>query len=333
MKVLVLGGTHHVGRAVVEAALARGDQVSTLNRGSVPAAAGVDARYADRRDPEALARALGEDHWDALVDTWSEEPVVVRDTARLLGGRVGHWTYISSRSVHAWPIGSGADESAPLVEADPASTDGTAYAEAKRGAEIALEQKLPGPALLARAGLILGPYEVVGRLPWWLARIAAGGRVPVPGPPLRPLQYIDGRDLADWVLACAAHGTTGAFNTVSRPGHTTIGELLAACRTATGADAELVWCTPDQIEAAGLTGWSDLPIWAPPTGEIAALHDGDVSAALAAGLTCRPVGETVADTWAWIEREGMPTQRSDRAGRLGIDAAVEAVLLAAADGR
>jgi len=142
------------------------------------------------------------------------------------------------------------------------------------------------------SGSRLGPYEIVGRLPWWLNRIAAGGRVPSPGPRVRPLQYIDARDLAEWLLAASGAGTTGAFNTVSPPGHTTIGDLLAQCVEVTASSAELVWIDPDVIEAAGVSGWTDLPIWVPPTGELAGLHDCDVSAAHAAGLRCRPTNRT-----------------------------------------
>ncbi|HET6153997.1 MAG TPA: NAD-dependent epimerase/dehydratase family protein [Marmoricola sp.] len=332
MRLLVLGGTQHVGRAVVETALARGDEVTTVNRGSTPAPPGVDARTADRRTPGALLAALGTDAWDAVLDTWSHEPAAVADAARLLDGRAGHYTYISSRSVHRWPIPGGADESAPVVDADPASTIAEDYAEAKRGGELAVEAGFSGGVLLARAGLILGPYEVVGRLPWWLNRIAAGGRVVAPGPSDRPLQYVDARDLAAWVLHCADDAITGAFNAVSPPGHTTIGELLEQCVVATGSDADLVSVSAEVIEAAGVSGWTDLPIWAPPTGEIAALHDGDTTAAVVAGLRCRPVAETVADTWAWLQAEGTPEPPSGRAGTLGISAATEAALLEAATG-
>ena len=333
MRLLVLGGTHHVGRAVVEAALARGDEVSTVTRGlSGRPADGVDARYADRRDVAAVAAALGEDTWDAVVDTWSFEPVAVRDAARLLSGRARHYTYISSRSVYTWPMVPGSDESSPVVDASPDSTDAGDYAAAKRGAEIALLNGFDGDVLIARAGLILGPYEVVGRLPWWLNRIAAGGRVPAPGPGHRPLQYLDGRDLAEWTLRCAGAGTTGTtgtFNTVSEPGHTTIAALLDRCAEVTRSPAELVWLTPDAIEAAGVSGWTNLPIWVPPTGELAGLHACDASAAFAAGLLCRPADETVADTWAWLQREGTPTPPTGRGGDLGLSTEQEERLLAA----
>lgn len=327
MRLLVLGGTHHVGRAFVEEALARGDHVTTLNRGeSGPPADGAEARHADRLDADAMAQALGDDTWDAVVDTWSHAPVAVRNAARLLKGRVAHYTYISSRSVYSWPLAVGIDESAPMVDGDPDSEQSDDYAVAKRGGELAVLAEQDVPVLLARAGLILGPYENVGRLPFWLNRIAAGGRVPCPGPFDRPLQYVDARDIALWVLDAAGRGVSGAFNTVSRPGHTTIGALLEECHRVTGSDAELVWVSPEQVEAAGVEPWTELPIWLPPTGKLIGLHDCDVSAAYDAGLSARSMADTVADTWAWLQREGTPTPATGRAG-MGMDADAEARLL------
>ena len=159
-----------------------------------------------------------------------------------------------------------------------------------------------------------------------------GRAVPSPGPPDRGLQYIDARDLAEWGLRCADDATTGIYDTVSRAGHATTAEMLAACVAVTGSDADLVWVTPEQIEAADVSGWTDFPIWSPPTGELAGLHDGDTSAAHAAGLRCRPMADTVADTWAWLQREGTPSPATDRAGQIGLTAAQEARLLASAAG-
>ncbi|MEZ5095286.1 MAG: NAD-dependent epimerase/dehydratase family protein [Nocardioides sp.] len=134
LRTLVLGGTHHVGRAVVERALARGDDVTTLTRGHSGApASGAQPRYADRTDPAALRAALGDDSWDLVLDTWSGAPSVVLDSARTLSGRARHYTYVSSRSVYAWPIPVGLDESAPVVDGDPESVDSDDYAAAKRG--------------------------------------------------------------------------------------------------------------------------------------------------------------------------------------------------------
>jgi nucleoside-diphosphate-sugar epimerase len=171
---------------------------------------------------------------------------------------------------------------------------------------------------------------MVGRLPWWLGRMARGGRVPALGPITRGLQYVDARDLADWMIRAAEDAATGTFNAVSAPGHSTIGEVLEACRSVTGGHAELVWLTPEQVEAVGVSGWTELPIWVPPTGELIGLHEADTSAALAAGLRCRPAGETVADTWAWLRSEGFPEPTPGRAGPIGTTPDQEAALLSAA---
>jgi 2'-hydroxyisoflavone reductase len=330
MRVLILGGTHHVGRAAVEVALAREDDVSTVNRGlSRAPAVGVTALVADRTSHGSLAAALeGAGDFDVVVDTWSGAPAVVRESARLLAHRSGCYAYVSTRSVYAWPPPPGLDESGPVVDADPGSTEAGDYAAAKRGAELAvLESFGDDRSILARAGLILGPYEVTGRLPWWLRRLSDGGRVLAPGPTDRPLQYVDGRDLARWLVEAGGAARTGTYNTVSAPGHATMGSLLAAAVAVTGGVAELVWAAPEVIEAAGIEAWTELPIWLPPDGEAAGMHDGDARKVLAAGLSCRPVQQTVADTWDWLQAEGYPPARSDRPP-LGLDRTREQAVLA-----
>jgi nucleoside-diphosphate-sugar epimerase len=179
------------------------------------------------------------------------------------------------------------------------------------------------------SGLILGPHENIGRLPWWLRRIAAGGPVLAPGPEDLELQYIDARDLAGWTLDAAARGVGGPFNLTGPPGQTTMGELLGACLTVTGSDAQLRWLAPEPILAAGVQPWTQLPIWLPPGEDHDALHRGDVSKALKEGLHPRPVGETVADTWAWLQTvHGEPPVKPGRAA-VGLDPEVEARLLTA----
>ena len=324
---LVLGGTHHVGRSVVEAALVRGYSVTTLTRGlSGPPASGVQPLYADREDGAAMRAALGSRSWDAAIDTWSGAPLAVRQATAVLSDRVGHYGYVSSRSVYRWPIPLSLDESGPVVDADPDSPESDDYAAAKRGGELAATEAFGERALLARAGLILGPYEQVGRLPWWLRRLQRGGRVLSPGPPNRPLQYIDGRDLANFLLLAAEHQLGGTYNTVSRPGHTTMGELLETTLAVIGSEAELVWVAPSIIDNAGIAPWSELPIWVPPEGELAGLHAGDVTASHARGLRCRPVAETIRDTWEWLQAEGDPLALSD--GSVGLAPEREQAVLA-----
>jgi 2'-hydroxyisoflavone reductase len=328
MRLLVLGGTHHVGRSVAESALERGDEVTTVNRGQtgtdVP---GARVRRADRTDQAQLRSALGDESWDAVIDTWSMAPSVVSESAALLSGRAGHYSYVSSRSVYRWPIPSGADESAPVVDGDAGSERQDDYAAAKRGGELAVLEHFAGPSILARAGLILGPYELVGRMPWWLRRIERGGDVLAPGPRDMPIQYIDCRDLATWLLNAADEGISGTFNAVSKSGHATMESLLNAAVAATRSSANLIWVQPEVIEAAGIQPWTELPVWAPPDSEVAALHNGNVDAIIAAGLACRPVEETVADTWRWLQAEGDPPAMDGRP-RHGLDPDREREVLA-----
>lgn len=312
----------------METALARGDQVTTLTRGlSGPSASGALALHADRTNPDALRSLIADGSWDAVVDTWSGAPCAVKDAAELLADRVGHYGYVSSRSVYQWPTPPGLDESAAVVDASADAADGNDYAAAKRGGELAALAAFGARALIDRAGLILGPYEIVGRMPWRLRRIERGGDVLAPGPPDQPLQYIDCRDLAEWMLRAADDGVGGIFNTVSRPGHATMASLLGAAKAATGSDARLVWVAPEIIEAAGIAPWTELPVWAPPAGELAGLHDGDVSRVYAAGLACRPVEATVADTWRWLQADGDPQVPAGRPGH-GLDPERERQVLA-----
>lgn len=326
----MLGGTEFVGRAVTDAALGRGWQVTVFHRGHHPPPAGVRSLTGDRTTGAAGLAALADGSWDLVVDTWSGAPTAVRDAARMLSGRAGHFSYVSSRSVYAYPAPAGLTEDGPLVAgASPDAGPDVPYAQAKRGGELAALDAFGEKALLARAGLILGPGENIGRLPWWLTRAARGGPMIAPGPPDAPLQYIDARDLAEWLLDAAAGGLSGAYNTVSRPGHTTMGELLDACVRVTGDSARLRWTDPDVILAAGVEPWADLPIWL-PAGELHdTMHQGDVTKAHAAGLRCRPVTETVVDTWTWLRgRGGTAPQRPDRPS-VGLDARTEAKLLSA----
>ncbi|MGF2211726.1 NAD-dependent epimerase/dehydratase family protein [Streptomyces albidoflavus] len=337
-RLLVLGGTEFVGRAVVEAALTGGWEVDLLHRGRHPAPAGARALLGDRTAPgglDALARAAAEGPgWDLVVDTWSGAPSVVRDSAALLAPYAGRYAYVSSRSVYGPPVARGADESAPVVAGDPDAA-ARSYAEDKRGGELAAARAFGEERTLwARAGLILGPWENIGRLPWWLTRIARGGEVPAPGPRDLPVQYIDARDLADWLLAAGRAGLHGAYDLVSPAGFTTMGELLDTCVTVTGSTADLRWLTPEAVLAAGAEPWLELPVWIPPdTPDHAALHGSDVSKALAAGLRCRPVAETVRDTWAWLATlpGRVAPQRPDRPV-VGLPEEKEAALLGRGQG-
>jgi nucleoside-diphosphate-sugar epimerase len=328
MRLLILGGTEFAGLATAEEAVRRGWAVTVFNRGNHAPPPGVTALRGDRTIPGGL-EALQQGEWDFVVDTWSDAPAAVRDAARVLAERSGRYAYVSSRSVHPVPAAAGLAEDGPLVDGSPDAEEAE-YPQAKRGGELAAEAAFGDRALLVRAGLILGPRENVGRLPWWLTRIARGGPVLAPGPQDLPLQYVDARDLATWTLDAVEKGLGGPYNLVSPSGHATMGELLEACVRVTGADARLRWLDAKTVLDAGIEPWRQLPIWLPPGELHDTLHQGDVSKAMAAGLRCRPVEETVADTWDWLQRLGgvAPARPADRPA-LGLDPEIEAKVLAA----
>lgn len=331
----MLGGTEFVGRAVVEAALGRGWDVTVFHRGRHEAPPGARSLLGDRTAPGGLS-ALADDpgEWDVVVDTWSAAPSAVRDTARLLRGRAGRYVYVSSCSVYAWAPPAGYGEDALVVEGASAGAEQTDYARDKRGGELAAVASFGADrSLLVRAGLILGPYENVGRLPWWLTRMSRGGPVLAPGPRDLPLQYIDVRDLSEWIVGAVERELSGPYNLMSPQGHATMGTFLDACARVTGGAAELRWTEPGVILEAGIEPWTELPVWVPPGSDLHdALHSADVSRAVGAGLVCRPVEETVADTWQWLRGiGGVAPQRTDRT-RKGLDPEVEAKVLASSAG-
>jgi nucleoside-diphosphate-sugar epimerase len=322
MRILILGGGDFVGRAVLDEAASVGHDVTTLTRTGTGA---PDDRLGDRRSRGL--DVLADDTWDAVIDTWSEEPIVVRRSAIALRGRAASYLYVSSRSVYAPPVSRGATEDAPLVDGDANDGDAVDYARAKRGGELAAAEFGDAVTLL-RAGLILGPRENVGRLPWWLERMARGGDVVAPGPADSTFQHIDARDLARFALLLAAERTSGAFDVVAPAGTTTFAELLDACVEAVGSDARLHWVPAEAVLAAGARPWSDVPIWLPPGELHDSLHGSDVAKALSAGLSPRPIRQTVADTWSWMQRNPGVLRRLDRP-RPGLSAEVESAILAA----
>lgn len=286
MELLVLGGTVFLGRHVVNEALARGHKVTIYSRGlhgtPHPEAEHIIGNRAD-------VSPLQQRHWDAAIDTSGYDPDQVRASASL---DVGHYVFVSSCNAYPdWP-------EKPVDEDSPTWQDGEGYGQGKAASERAANEAMNGAFTTVRAGLIVGPHDNVFRLPWWVSRIMEGGRVPAPGSPEQPLQIIDARDLASFLVTLAEQRTAGAFNGTGPIGQTTWGELLGA-----GGDAELVWIPDDKLAQAEVAEWTELPMWLP-----AAKYEGtwriDTAKAQAAGLTTRPVTETVRDVRTWLEQGG-----------------------------
>lgn len=297
MDLLVLGGTVFVGRAVVADALARGHRVTVFHRGrhGEDAHPGAEHVHGDRATDLHL---LDGRTWDAVVDTCGFDGPTVGAAAGRLAGRVGHYGFVSSVSVYRdWPAARVTEDS-PVKEEGDEDTYGAGKVAAERAAAAAL----PGRVLVSRPGLIVGPYENIGRLPYWLRRVAAGGEVLAPGDPDEPRQWVDARDLAAFHLDSAERGTTGVFNTVGPPGQFTMRDLLETCRDVTGSDATFTWVDGATIAGAGIAPWTELPIWLWDADEDTGhTWDVDVTRARDAGLAARPLRETVEDTWAWVE--------------------------------
>jgi 2'-hydroxyisoflavone reductase len=303
-RLLVLGGTDFVGPAVAAAALQRDWEVWTFSRGKtgtpVP---GTHPVHGDRRNAADLLPVVSRD-WDMVVDTWSEEPVVVSESARALAGRTPAYVYMSTESVYAPPLQTGLDERSRTVDASPTANHGE-YPENKRGGELATLQAVGEQAtLILRPGAIIGPRENTRRLVRWLERAASPGPFLAPGWPGSHVQYIDVRDLAEFAVTAAAAGTRGAFNVVTPADITTFTGLVEECVRVTGAVGEPIWIDEHFLLEHAVEPWLDLPLWLPAHLEDAILFTGSAARARAAGLRIRSLTATLTDTWAWLVAGG-----------------------------
>ncbi|WP_344547431.1 NAD-dependent epimerase/dehydratase family protein [Actinomadura fulvescens] len=320
----MLGGTWFLGRAVVVEALRRGHDVTTFNRGKtgqdVP---GAQVVRGDRSRHGDLAAAVAAGPFDVVVDPSGYVPVDVAAAAHALAARVGRYVFVSTVDAYEdWPHAP-ITERSPLHECPPDVAWGSLpYGHLKAGCERALAAAWPGELVVVRPGVLLGVREPKGRLPWWLRRMERGGRVLAPGEPERRLQPVDVRDAAAFVVDLAEGRADGPVNVVAPQGHTTMRRLLQACAAVVERNAELVWLPDDALVAAGVREWTELPMWRPAPGTWAV----DATRARAAGLVCRPVTQTVADTWRWM-KSGQQVAEHWRTAEHGIDPAKEGELL------
>jgi 2'-hydroxyisoflavone reductase len=337
VRVLVLGGSWFVGRVVVEDALRRGLKVTAFNRGRSGALpAGAEVVHGDREDAADLRRLAGHGPWDVMIDVAGSVPAVVRRSARALAGVVDRCVFVSTISAYRqWPHAAVSEESALWQDdpgCDPGFDPGTrawdpdAYGPLKVGCELACREVFGQDRLLIlRPHVVLGRYEYVGRLRWWLDRMRRGGRVLAPAPD-RSIQPVDVRDLARFLLDQAEAGGRGVFNVAAPPGTKTYGDMLRACadevREVAAEPAELVWVDEDWLVSAGVVQWTELPLWR----NALAPWGMNTDRARAAGLVCRPIRETVADTWAWLRSGGRPVDH-ERFAEHGIDPGKEAQLI------
>jgi 2'-hydroxyisoflavone reductase len=325
VRILVLGGSWFVGRAVVENATDRGHDLTVFNRGLSPVALPASVRHVkgDRERPTDLRSLIREGPWDAAVDVSGSVPAVVLRSAEMLAPVVRHYTFVSTISAYRdWPHAP-VDEESALWEADPTADpptrrwDPDAYGPLKVGCEIACQQIFERDQLLiVRPHVILGPHEYVGRLPWWLTRLHRGGRVLAPAPD-RGIQPIDVRDLSDFLLDQVEKRGVGIYNAAPDSTQATYGDMLQACADAIAVPQRpvtFVWADEDWLVRQRVKQWTELPLWR----NAAAPWSMRTDRARAAGLRCRPLARTVRDTWAWLQDGGRPVAH-ERFGEHGID--------------
>jgi nucleoside-diphosphate-sugar epimerase len=325
MRILLIGGTRFVGRAMAEAALARGHEVTLLHRRPTddPAFAGAEHLLADRDgDLSILAGRV----FDATIDVCAYVPRQVIAVADALVGRGGRHIFISTMSVYAETQAYGFDESGPLAELDDPTTEDVTnetYGGLKVLCERAAESAYGTDNLaIVRPTYVVGPYDGTGRFTWWVRRIAAGGEVLAPGPRDAPMQVIDARDQGAWTVLLAETRATGPFNSVAPPMPYGFGDMLDEIVRSVGPEGtRLSWVEGRWLEEQGETGMS-LPLWT----EARADHTmaADVHRATETGLTARSVADTAADTLTWMRRTDAPLVEG-----WGLPAEREAELLAA----
>ncbi|MGX1541135.1 NAD-dependent epimerase/dehydratase family protein [Streptomyces adustus] len=335
MRILVMGGTWFLGKHIVVGALRQGWAVTTFNRGrSGRAVEGVESVHGDRTSLADLERLAEHGPWDAVFDTSSSEfpPRDVLAAATALRPVVQRWVHISTVSVYAgWPH-QPLDDDSPLLVCPPdadesfgyTGTDGspTKYGFQKAGGERAVSEIFGDASVFLRPGVILGPGEYVGRLPWWLERAARGGRILAPAPAEQRIQPVDVRDVAAFALDQAAASDCGGFN-VAHPEGISFGDFLDACLAETGGAGAPAWVDPAVLLEQGVKQWTELPLWRTHAGVWAV----DSVRAVAAGLACRPIVETVRDTWRWWAADGRPVDHP-RWAEHGIAPEKEAKILA-----
>ncbi len=286
MKLLLLGGPRFLGRAITDAALEHGHELTFFNRGTTNPELypEVERIVGDRK--EGLDALAGR-KWDAVVDTCGYLPRDVRASVEVLAAS-SVYCFISSISVYAdFSVPTHEESSvAKLGDLPDDEVTNESYGPLKALCESAVRDVFGERALVVRPGLIVGPHDPTGRFTYWPHRIARGGEVLAPGPPERPTQVIDVRDLAEWTISLCEAQESGTYN-ATHPGFA-LSELLETCRAATTSDARPTWVTDDFLLEQEVGEWMELPLWlADPA--LAAADRVDVRRAVGAGLAFRPL--------------------------------------------
>lgn len=321
LRLLVLGGTRFVGRHLVAAALARGHALTLVHRGRTHPDLFPEAEHllGDRGGDLSF---LSGRRWDAVIDVNGYLPRQVRAAAGRLTGAVERYVFISTISAYADLSAPGAVEEAPLKpppagEEQTEEVTGETYGWLKALCEREVAAAFPGRALIVRPGLLVGPWDHTGRFAYWPWRFARGGEVLAPAAADSAVQLLDARDLGEWIVRQVEGGATGVYNATGPERPLTFGGILSTVREIAAPAVPppaITWVDPDFLLARGVSPWSELPLWLP--GETG-FNRVDNRRARAAGLTFRPLAETVRDTLRWLDGLGgaLPVS-ADRSAQL-----------------
>lgn len=325
LKILILGGTGFTGPFQVKYAVSRGHQVTVFNRGRTHP--GILPKEVEQLigDRNGQLDALKGRKWDVVIDIPTTLPVWVRDAAQILKGNVDRYVFVSTISVYSDVSKPGSDETAPLLKYEGADamkeTSETLrksnfglYGPLKALSEAEAEKWFPGKALIVRPGLIVGPGDESDRFTYWPVRVERGGEVLAPGNPSDPVQFIDARDLAEWIIRMAEQGTVGAFNAVGPKDKLGIGSMLDQIKAATKSNAQFTWADADFLAEQKIRPWADMPVWVPPRGEETGFATISTKKALAKGLTFRTIADTTQATLEWFHQQPADRQAKLRAG-------------------
>ncbi|MGA9531842.1 MAG: SDR family oxidoreductase [Anaerolineales bacterium] len=322
MNLLILGGTVFLGRHLVQAALDANHQVTLFNRGKTNPDLFPDVEKL-RGDRNGDLGSLESGRWDAVIDTCGYEPSAVEKTSTLLSDNAGHYTFISTISVYGDPTRSDLDETAPtaeLTKSEGVEVSNETYGPLKAACERTVQAQFDGPALIVRPGLIAGPHDPTERFAYWPRRMARGGEVLAPGKPGRPVQLIDVRDLADWIVQSVETDLEGVFNATGPAKELTMESMLKTCAKMADSEVTLTWIPDEFLLEAGVAPFTGLPLWLPEG------HNGlmeiDNEKALSEGLDFRPLADTARETYEWDQERGGRIHRGP-----GIDPARELALL------
>ncbi len=316
MRILILGGTGFIGPHLVEACRKRGHTLTLFNRGKRNASLfpEIETRLGDRN---GQLDSLKEGEWDVAIDNSGYVPRHVRLSAELLEPRVRRYMFVSSISAYADLASPGIDEDYPTAKlSDPSveEINGETYGGLKALCEQAVENIYGKRATIIRPTYIVGPGDPTDRFTYWPVRVARGGKMLAPGTPTDPVQFIDARDLADFMTRCAEEGIAGRFNACNRPREVSIGALLDTAKKVSKSDAQFLWANEEFLAVNKALESGEIPIWPPTEGPYAGAALVNPARAIAAGLRFTTTEKTVADTLAWHKTRPAEQQQKLRAG-------------------